>query len=231
MSADLTPHLSLDYLVADQAQKHVTMNQALRRLDGLVQLAVISRTLKTPPSAPANGARYLIPENSLAAWAERAGQIAIFEDTAWVFLVPQAGWRVWQADAKRLLAYDGAQWIDLAGSQGRELSLTRASATFDFSRTLPRFTIPSHSLFFGITGLVSKAMIGPSSWQLGTADGLNRFGSDIAISMGTMVNGPADPPSVYWSPTPLVLTPKGGAFRSGELKLDMFYLTLPIPSL
>jgi len=121
----------------------------------------------------------------------------------------------------------------LAGIEKRldELADQQVATTFDFSRTLPRFTIPSHSLFFGITGLVSKAMIGPSSWQLGTADGLNRFGSDLAIAMGTMVNGPADPPSVYWSPTPLVLTPKGGAFRSGELKLDMFYLTLPIPSL
>jgi hypothetical protein len=229
MSADQSPHLSLDYLVADQAQKHVTVNQALRRLDGLAHLAVISRKLAIPPSAPSNGARYLIPENSQDLWAGRAGQIAIYEDTAWAFLRPQIGWRVWQSDEKHLLAYDGASWVELGGAQGLDVRLTRASQTCDVSQDLPLFSIPSHALFFGITGLVTQAITGPSHWQLGTADGLNRFGSDLATARGTAIHGPANPPSVYWRQTPVVLTPEGGAFRVGEVKLDMFYLTLPLP--
>jgi hypothetical protein len=45
------------YLFAAQAQKHVTVNEALRLLDGLVQLAVLDRHLTAPPASPADGDR------------------------------------------------------------------------------------------------------------------------------------------------------------------------------
>jgi hypothetical protein len=41
-----TPHLQLPYILASQAQKRVTHNEALRILDGLVQLSV--RDLSAP---------------------------------------------------------------------------------------------------------------------------------------------------------------------------------------
>jgi hypothetical protein len=47
-----TTHLLLPYLLASQAQKHVTHNEALRLLDAMVQLAVLDRTRTVPP-APA----------------------------------------------------------------------------------------------------------------------------------------------------------------------------------
>ena len=50
----------LPYLLAAQAQKHVTHNEALRLLDGLVQLAVLDRDLTAPPGAPADGDRYIV---------------------------------------------------------------------------------------------------------------------------------------------------------------------------
>lgn len=37
---DTSPRLTLPYLMPNQAQKHVTHNEALRQLDVLVQLAV-----------------------------------------------------------------------------------------------------------------------------------------------------------------------------------------------
>ena len=42
---DFTPNLLLPYLAAAQAQKHVTLNEALRLLDALVQLVIQSRAL------------------------------------------------------------------------------------------------------------------------------------------------------------------------------------------
>ena len=51
--SDATTHLLLPYILAAQAQKHVTHNEALRILDGLVQLSVLDRDLTAPPgSAP-----------------------------------------------------------------------------------------------------------------------------------------------------------------------------------
>ena len=56
-----THSLKLPLLVAEQAQKHVTHNEALRALDAMVQLAVKDRDLATPPGAPSDGYRTSLP--------------------------------------------------------------------------------------------------------------------------------------------------------------------------
>ena len=70
---------------------------------------------------------------------------------------------------------------------------------------------------------------GPTVWQLGTSDGLNRVGTDLPLASGATINGPANPPSVYWQDTPLVLTPEGEAFAAGQLVLDIFSLACRFP--
>ena len=55
--SDTTTHLGLPYLLAAQAQKHVTHNEALRLLDAMVQLSVLDRTRTAPPASPADGNR------------------------------------------------------------------------------------------------------------------------------------------------------------------------------
>ena len=47
-----TPRLGLPLLAAGQAQKHVTHNDALMRLDALAHLAVASRAQTVPPGSP-----------------------------------------------------------------------------------------------------------------------------------------------------------------------------------
>ena len=83
-----TPNLVLPYLAANQSQKHVTMNEALRRLDTLVQVTVQSTILATPPASPAEGQRWIIPTSSTGVWVGHGGQIAVFQDGAWTFYVP-----------------------------------------------------------------------------------------------------------------------------------------------
>ncbi|MFN3616345.1 MAG: glycoside hydrolase TIM-barrel-like domain-containing protein, partial [Rubrimonas sp.] len=51
--SDATTHLLLPYILAAQAQKHVTHNEALRILDGLVQLSVLDRNLRDRSAASA----------------------------------------------------------------------------------------------------------------------------------------------------------------------------------
>ena len=53
---DISPRLALPYLQPSQAQKHVTHNEALRRLDLLVQLVVVQFGAEVPPASPAPGA-------------------------------------------------------------------------------------------------------------------------------------------------------------------------------
>src|SRR3954451_6678588 len=90
-----TSNLGLPLLAADQAQKHVTHNEALLLVDALVFLALLDRDLASPPSSPAEGARYLVAASPIGAWAGHAGHVAGYQDGGWTFLWPRVGWRAW----------------------------------------------------------------------------------------------------------------------------------------
>ncbi len=110
-----TPNLGLPYIIAAQAQKHVTHNEALRALDALVQLAVIDRHLAAPPGSPADGDRYIVAADGSGAWAGHDSEIAAFQDGGWVFFVPQTGWRAWIADEALLVVWSGSAWSAVGG--------------------------------------------------------------------------------------------------------------------
>ena len=111
LPSDRSTHLDLPYIQPAQAQKHVTHNEALRLLDAVVQLSVISRTTATPPAAPGPGARYLLPAGATGAWAgQEPGTLALHDDGAWQFIAPQTGWRAWIAEEGRMAVHDGTGW-------------------------------------------------------------------------------------------------------------------------
>ena len=105
-----TPMLGLPLLSAAQAQKHVTHNEALLRLDALVHLSVIARNLAAPPAAAADGDRYLVAASASGAWAGQAGLLALAQGGGWVFITPRKGWRLWVESEGKLLAFDGTLW-------------------------------------------------------------------------------------------------------------------------
>jgi hypothetical protein len=107
-----TPNLGLPQLAADQAQKHVSVNEALSDLDALVQLAVLDRSLSAPLGPPAEGARYIVAGSPTGAWAGHANHIAAWLDGAWRFFVPKIGWLAWVVDEAALLAWNGSAWAD-----------------------------------------------------------------------------------------------------------------------
>lgn len=110
-----TVHLALPLLEAAQAQKHVTHNEALERVDALSQLAVISRVLASPPATPAEGDRYLIAASPTGSWAGHAGELGYFAGGAWQFAVPKAGWRLWVQAESALLVFNGSSWSAVGG--------------------------------------------------------------------------------------------------------------------
>src|SRR5690606_23850993 len=92
--SDTSANLSLPYLMPAQAQKHVTHNEALDRLDALVQAVVQDRDRAAPPAAPQPGDCHLVPAGAGGAWAGHAGEIALRRDSDWIFCAPRPGWRV-----------------------------------------------------------------------------------------------------------------------------------------
>ena len=116
MSAPVSPRLGLGYLAAAQAQKHVTLNDALRRLDALVQVSVASKSLAIQPSSPAEGSAWIIPLGATGiAWSAMApGSLAAFQDGSFVEILPWPGFLAYVADEDELHVHDGATWKSTA---------------------------------------------------------------------------------------------------------------------
>jgi hypothetical protein len=133
---DTTPNLALPYLIAAQAQKHVTHNEAIRMLDALVQLAVLDRQIDMPPASPANGDRYIVGSSPTGAWVGKANEIAAFQDGAWAFFAPQNGWIAWVSAEDALYAWDGASWVAAGGGSLNPAPLVGVNATADATNRL-----------------------------------------------------------------------------------------------
>ena len=126
-----TPNLALPYLAAAQAQKHVTVNEALDALDGLVQLSVISANLAVPPGAPVEGDRYIAAIGATGAWAGWDDSVAQFSGGAWHRLIPQTGWLAWDRDAGGITTFDTATgWTALATGTATFLALSDTPTGF-----------------------------------------------------------------------------------------------------
>ena len=112
--SDITTHLLLPYILASQAQKHVTHNEALRLLDAMVQLSVLDRTRTAPPASPADGDRHIVASGATGFWAGWDLNVAFWVDGVWMRLVPRPGWLAWIAAEQAFVVWNGSAW-DLVG--------------------------------------------------------------------------------------------------------------------
>jgi Protein of unknown function (DUF2793) len=145
-----TPLLALPYLAASQAQKHVTLNEALTLLDGLLHLSVVSRTLSVPPVTPVDGQRYLIAAVPTGVWTTHAGQIALRMEGTWRFLIPREGWRIWIENEDVFVIFDGTTWVSTGvPTYLQNLSVLGVNATADVTNKL---SVSSSAVLFNNVG-------------------------------------------------------------------------------
>ena len=121
--SDTTSRLALPLIAAGQAQKHVPVNQALSRLDLLVQASAATRTLAVPPPDPKEGDTHIVASGAGGVWAGRSGHIAIFRDGGWDFLVPAEGFTAWVVEEQTLCVFSAGRWT--AASSAGSQNLTR----------------------------------------------------------------------------------------------------------
>lgn len=103
----------LPFIASAQAQKHVTHNTALAKLDAMVQLSVLSATLTAPPGSPADGDAYVVAASATGAWAGQDGAVAVWDATSWAFYAPGNGWLAFDQDQDRVIYYTGSDWVPL----------------------------------------------------------------------------------------------------------------------
>jgi len=121
-----TPNSRLPYILPAQAQKHVTHNEAIPRLDALAQPAVSDRDLRSPPTNPVQGARFIVGPSPSAVSSRLARHVAAWQDGPWAFYMPVEGWLAWDVDESTLVGWDGANWV-AAGGGGASAMLNLAT--------------------------------------------------------------------------------------------------------
>ena len=126
MSDDHTARLGLPYLAAGQMQKHVTLNEALTRLDALVQTVVISRTASTQPATPEDGALFILPVGATGSdWSGRSeGALLRAEVGGWTEVQAPDGLIALVQDADELVVRHGG-WVSLGERLNAVQNLTR----------------------------------------------------------------------------------------------------------
>lgn len=154
-------NLNLPFLLPNQAQKHVTHNTALLQLDAVVQLVLVSTSRETPPSTPGAGDRYFLPENAQGVWREHAGEIAIWQDEIWHFIVPQTGWSAYDLSSGRaIFMTDEGTWSPLvqlnSGAAPEMVDQFGINASAD---TQNRLSIRSPASLFSHTGTDHRLVI------------------------------------------------------------------------
>lgn len=236
MAENATANMDLPLLLPAQAQKHVTVNDALLRLDGQVDLVLQSVTRVAPPATVVDGMCWAVPLGATNAWEGQAGKIAIGANGGWVFAQPGFGRRALVADRGLTAIHNGSSWVIGAVSLGQHGSGMLAGQLYEDvtltagASVTTSMVIPAGAMVIGATARVLTAITGSvSSWSLGHADATNRFGEQLGKTVGSWSRGILSAPTTYWTPTPLRLTAAGGQFTGGRVRVVVHWWELRIP--
>ncbi|MCX7558193.1 DUF2793 domain-containing protein [Sulfitobacter sp. F26204] len=147
-----SPTLSLPYIQPAQAQKHVTHNEALRILDAVTQLSVISTTLTSPPGQTAEGDRFIVADSATGAWAGQEQNVAVWVDNTWQFFVPNVGWRADIAGSGEEVRFDGSDWQPSGGGGAIDLQNVPAVGVNTTADNTNKLAVSSDATLFNNAG-------------------------------------------------------------------------------
>lgn len=234
---DETARIGLPLVQAGQAQKHVTVNEALARIDALLPLVIAERDRTTPPEMAADGTVWAVPAGATGAWAGQDGRLALAGNGGWTFVAPHRGWRAFLAAEGRGAIHDGLDWragaLTLSAS-GAGLMAGLVERDHDIhvgQSSVTGLAIPAGAMVIGVTARVIEPLGGGlSGWRIGTSGATDRFGAGIGTAAGSWGRGLLGAPMSFYQPTPIVLTAEGGSFAGGRVRLALHFLEIALPS-
>lgn len=198
--SDTSPNLQLPYLMPDQAQKHVTHNEALQRLDGLSQIILLD-ILAAPPASPAAGATYGVGTGATGVWFGHDGELALYQDGDWLFTKPRRGWVAWLENGARLSCFDGAAWTELRLPANTRTDLFGINATAD---TVNRLALSSEASLFNHAGAGHQLKLNKAN-----------NGATASLLFQTGFSGRAEMGLAGDNDLSVKLSPDGGVWNTG----------------
>ncbi len=206
-------NLKFDYLVEAQGQKHLTVNNALAKIDAMSQLVV--RGERSNASAPKDGEVY-----------REGDDLAIYLNGGFESVKAKSGWEAYFEDEDARKRFDGSDWQDLA----QVSALSKEEFLLDLAQA-NAVLIEEKSVVFGVTARVVEAIKGEgvSSWKIGVADDPSRYGSGLWLGKNGWSKGLTGSPVTYWSDTDLTISGEGGTIVSGKVLLYVYALKFALP--
>lgn len=226
------------YLAAAQAQKHVTVNEALARIDAFAAGRIESFGAVAPPVSPLEGDLHVVGASASGDWAGQDGAFALYSNGGWQFAEPWAGARGWDVAGGVERIYTGSAWITGGGgSVGGASGAATVSEIVEVDHLLSAGAtsivaeaIPENAIVFGVTGRVTEAIGGAATWRLGVAGSDNRYGTGLGVGLNSFAHGVTGQPQGYFADTDLVLTAEGGSFTAGRVTLAVHLVRLTVPA-
>jgi hypothetical protein len=199
--SDTTPRLALPELLAAQSQKHVTVNEALLKLDALSCLYLLGQFVNTPPASPADGDCYLTGGSPTGAWSGYAYKIAACLDGGWRFHTPFDGLQAILAPNNARLVYVGGAWLTVGADRYEEgtfaptLSFGAAAAGLSYASQFGKYTRIGNALAFALRIALSAKGTSTGAALIGglpyAATGAANAYSYLSLGIGNM-QGNAD---------------------------------------
>ena len=231
-----TMNFAMPLLDAAQAQKHVTVNEALVRADVLGAARVEARDLTAPPGSPVDGQAWIVAAGGSGDWAGHDDELALFLNGGWAFVAPWAGARFWVVAEAVPVIWTGTNWKTnlTALSPG---GATTAQKIVEVDHTLAvaatsttAAIIPDKAVVFGVTGRVTTEITGATGWSLGVSGATTRYGSGYGTTLAAFAHGVSGQPQAYYGGTALEITAEGGSFTAGAIRLAVHCLEIAPPA-
>ena len=143
--SDATARFALPLIAPGQAQKELFHNEALARIDALLQAAVVAVSVDDPPVAPVAGQCWIVGDAPTGAWAGQPRSLAVWTEGGWRMIAPAAGMIAWSAADGVFARFDGVAWsrgdlvarrllvggVPVVGVQQPQISAPSGGATVD----------------------------------------------------------------------------------------------------
>ena len=227
--ANTTGRLLLPYILQSQSQKEVTHNDALNRLDILLQAVAQDIGTNTPPGSPTVGQCCIIGSSPTGAWSGMANYIAQADGSGgWYFVAPIKRLRFWIESLQLDYYYDGTNWQPwglLMKDTGEYLRVSQKSEDITVTGATKDSTIqiPDRAILLTVNVRVLTAITGATSFGVGLVGDTTKFGNFIGIAVDSTNIGVIGP-TAYYSNTNIRLTANGSNFTAGVVRTTMQYL-------
>lgn len=223
-----TGRLGLPYIITAQAQKEVTHNDSLNRLDAFVT-PVVSEITNAPPGSPTVGDLVIVGSSGSGDFSGQANKLAQYLDGGWVFYTPFKWMDAVVESLDSRMTYNGTTWVAfglLMKDTGEYLRVESWQEDVDVSTDTETVTdIPDRASVIAVNTRVITAVTGTvTTFGVGVSGDTSRYGNGIGKGADSTNIGMSYHPVTYYSDTPVLLTPDSGAFSTGVVRINVQYI-------